>query len=110
MPTPKFLCSCGSLELRVAQLGPNLWGGVCFLPPGRWDRWTSLDFARDSSEAAKRDALATARYFNRNIAHLDWIDHSETPDEDWDVELRARGFPTDFPGHDEIARFPKNSV
>jgi hypothetical protein len=36
--------------------------------------------------------------------------NSGTPDENWEMELRARGFPTDYPGHDEIARFPKNSV
>ena len=99
----KFLRHYGPLQLRVEQIGPQLWAGsVCVavpqqLPSGEiellhsWERFTDL-----TEEAAKRDAMATAQH---NIGPApegsdnEWRCLSDMPDEDWSRTLHRLGFP-----------------
>jgi hypothetical protein len=101
---PKFLRHYGPLQLRVEQIGPDLWVGLIYLGawPGWWDPFTAL-----TEEAAKRGALATA--FNRFGPAPEgsddyWRSLSDIPDADWAITLASLGFPG-YPAREGMQRW-----
>lgn len=113
---PKFLRYYGGLQLRVEQIGPDLWVGSIYigcLPPTPthgsdepmhlWDPpFTSL-----TEEDTKRAALATA--FHRigpapKGSDEEWRCLSDIADEDWSRTLRDLGFPG-YPAREGMERW-----
>jgi hypothetical protein len=98
MDRPKFLRHyANGVELRVEQIGPNLWSGAVYLgvipgeflnPQGHGYRWHV--FAALTEEEAKRETMATVRTLQPDRP---WVDLCDMPDEDWARGLAERGFP-----------------
>jgi hypothetical protein len=102
---PKFLRHYGSLQLRVEQIGPDLWVGSVYLglhpqrtPDGSelsahfWER----PFTDLTEECAKRDALATAHYRigpAPDGSDPEWRCLSDISEENWLSTLKRLGFP-----------------
>jgi hypothetical protein len=85
------------VQLRVEQIGPNLWSGAVYLgmipeeflnipgPRRRWHVFTAL-----TEEAAKRQTMTTV---NTLQPEGPWVDLCDMPEEDWARGLAERGFP-----------------
>src|SRR6478752_4683260 len=109
---PKFLRHYSSeVQLRVEQIGPDLWGGA--MCDGRWVVDSALQsprwhvFTELSEKIAKRSAMAMAF----NIigpafidSDKDWRCLSNMPDEEWFKSMNALGF-TEYVGHEGIERW-----
>jgi hypothetical protein len=92
---PKFLRFCADgVQLRVEQIGPDLWGGAMCderLSTPRWERFTAL-----TEDAAKHGAMATADFrLGPPAANADknWRDLSDIAEQSWLEALQRLGFP-----------------
>jgi hypothetical protein len=116
-PVPKSLLHHEGFELRVEQIGPDLWGGSCYDSKHRlfvpWRTWSSIgeETAKREAWQAAEDMMVALNVPITSDRSGDWRDLGDMPDEDWDSRLKAFGCPENrHPGHDGIKRFPKRAA
>jgi hypothetical protein len=101
MDRPKFLRHCANgVQLRVEQIGPNLWGGAVYIglfpgeilgtpePRHQWDVFTAL-----REDDAKDGAMATIQRLGCDGGDESWRVLSDVTDAVWADSLSALGFP-----------------
>jgi hypothetical protein len=98
MDRPKFLRRyANGVQLRVEQIGPNLWSGAVYLgaipaeffdTPGHRRRWHV--FTALTEEAAKRQTMTTV---NTLQPEGPWVALFHMTDQDWARDLAELGFP-----------------
>ena len=111
---PKFLRHYGSpVELRVEQIGPNLWGGSVYrgiltievlgatTSTHLWDsRFTAL-----TRENAKDATMAMVQNVHPSEPVQEWRDLSDLSEESWKKALEDREFPG-YPPREGMERWP----
>jgi hypothetical protein len=97
-------------ELRVEQIGPDLWVGAIYYglfdpdipgiePTHQWATFTAL-----SEDAAKNGAIATVSRLAGTDENGEWRNLSDISDADWKRRLDGYGFPG-YPKRDGMERW-----
>jgi hypothetical protein len=103
----KFYRLHGPCQLRIEQIGPDLWHGSVYelRPFPNWERFTCL-----SEECSRRCAIVTVQNRLRERREGepelegDWFNDSDRSDEEWRVEIAALNFPG-YLNRDGMERF-----
>ena len=97
MPRAKFFRHYGPCQLRVEQIGPDLWHGAVYerWPLPNWERFTCLNeaCAKQCAVVTAKNRLERRRLDETEMIESQWFDDSDRADAEWTKEIAALGFP-----------------